>query len=479
MRKFAIAFTLLSCIQSSFGQTDLAFYQLGDRIPQGAMNNASFFPDAEFYFSLPAMSGLNVRVDNAITYNHLFLPVEGTDSVKVDLENALNNLKEGDNLRFRGDVSLFQFGVRAGNKTFSLFYNLRYSGGMTYPVQFLNYFVYGNGNYIGQEVEEKSLQGGGIAFSEIGLGYTQEFYVMDDRRLTIGGRFKLLNGIAQVSSQEDASVTMYTDPVDYDLSVQFTNAVFRTAGLNELQGDNPVGYLSGFGANKNKGFALDIGASLEINEKLVGFLSVNDFGTINWKQDVENYTLIDNEIVLTGYDNLDDIDVFQALEDSLDVWTETETSNTSYRTSIGTRYLLGANYQLLENGVVSGSISRNGSSYGFKEYGLALGYTHQFGTILALSTSAIKEQNRPLKMGGGFELRLGALQIYGAFNDILNVVRDPADTYAMDARFGINFLIGRKFTGNKANREKKVKEELSPFPPEYDLDHILDSDSDQ
>lgn len=460
-------------------QSDLAFYHLGAKTPQSSMNNASFFPDAEFYFSFPGMSGVNVGLNNGLTYNHLFVPVAGTDSVQIDLENALNQLSEGDNLSLRGDVSLFQFGVRAGKKTFSLFYNLRYSGGLAYPVNFLNYFVYGNGNRIGEVIEENSINGGGIAYTEIGLGYSQEFLV-GERKLRVGARLKKLSGIAQVSAAPDASMTMFTNPVNYDIEVQFNNALFRTAGLNEVQGDSPAGYILGFGSNQNNGFAFDIGGEFEVNEKLTTFLSINDVGSINWKQDIENYRLTDSQIVLTGFDNLDDIDVSQALEDSLDAWTQTETiTSGSYKTPIGARYIVGASYQVLEKGRFTGTFMRNGSSIGSSMIGFGLGYTHQFGKIFAISTTASKEQYQPVNVGGGFELRLGLLQIYGAFDDVLGALGDVANTNSLTARFGINFLVGRSNTGKNANKEKKVKEELSPFPPEYDLDHLNDKQEDQ
>ncbi|MEO1256264.1 MAG: DUF5723 family protein, partial [Bacteroidota bacterium] len=400
---------------------------MGNVTPQSSMNNASFFPDAEFYFSLPALSGLNLKLDNAFTYNQLMKPVDGTDSVRVDIAGVLDELKEGDNLRLKGDISLFQFGIRAGNKTFTLFYNLRYAGGMRYPVQFLDYFVNGNGNFIGERVEEKKINGGGIAYTELGLGYTHELFILEDKKLRVGGRLKFLQGIAHASTGENASINMYTDPSSYDLSVVFNDATFRTAGLNELEEDNQVNYVIGFGENQNTGFGVDLGAELEIDDRWNGFLSINDLGFINWRQDVESYTFKNSEIRLDGFDDLEDIDLSQALEDSLDMWSERDTTNESFRTPIGTRLMIGATYKVFNSGRVSGTISYSGSSYGQSEIGFGAGYTHQFGKTLTLSTSLVKEQFRPVKLGGGLMLRVGSLQIYGVFDDMLNVVRDPAD----------------------------------------------------
>lgn len=475
MKKVAFVFIVTLLIgNTARAQSDLGFYHMGSLTPQSAINNASFFPDAEFYFSLPGLSGINAKVHSEISYNQLMVPVEGTDSVQVDLQGALANLREGDNVRFKGDVSLFQFGIRSGHRAFTLFANLRYDGGFNYPVNFLNYFVYGNGNFVGQRVDQKQIRGGGIAYHELGLGYSQDITVMTDKVLRVGGRVKLLHGIAHASVSEDASMTMFTDPNTLDINVQFNDAIIRTAGFNELEGDDPTSYIIGFGSNKNTGFAVDLGAEMSINDRLTGSLAINDLGFINWKQDIENYRLQNNEVTLGGFDDVNDIDLTDALEDSLDAWTEHTTDQSAFRTPIGARVLLGANYKLSENGLVSGTVAYNRTSYNSSEIGFGVGYTHRFGKVLTLSSTISKDQFRQVQVGGGFGLRVGALQLYGVFDDVLNAARKAGDLSSVDARIGINFLIGRSDTG-KRQLQKKEKEELSPFPPEYDLDHLIDN----
>jgi len=135
-------------------QSDLTFYHMGGITPQSISVNPSYFPDAEAYFSFPIISGTSLNANLGATYNDLMTPIAGTDSVKVDLNKFLGSVSEGDNISLVGDVSLFHFGIKARNKYFSLFANLKYRGSFLYPVQFLDYFVNGNGAFIGQQVEE-------------------------------------------------------------------------------------------------------------------------------------------------------------------------------------------------------------------------------------------------------------------------------------------------------------------------------------
>lgn len=476
MKRIALLLIAILIGNISRGQSDLTFYHLGALTPQSGINNAAFFPNAEIYFSLPGISGIHTKINSRISYNQLMVPVEGSDSVKIDLQGALNRLQEGDNVRFLGDISLLQFGIRSGHRAFTLFANLRYNGGFNYPVSFLNYFVNGNGNVIGQQVEERQIKGGGIAYHEIGVGYSQDL-IVSDKIIRVGGRLKYLHGIAHASVSKNASVTMITDPDTYDINVNFNNATLRTAGFNELEGDNVGGYIIGFGSNKNTGFAVDFGAEMEINERLSATLAVNDLGFINWKQDIENHTLQNSEIVLGGFDDVNDIDFTDALEDSLDVWTEHSTAASSFRTGIGSRVIIGGNYKLSNNGGISGSVAYNRSSFNATEIGFGVGYTHQFGKVLTLSSTVSKDQFRTVKLGGGFAARFGSFQLYGVFDDILNAARKAGDLTGVDARIGINFLIGRN-NSQKGQIQKKEKEELSPFPPEYDLDHLLDDSDD-
>ncbi|WP_462250844.1 DUF5723 family protein [Ekhidna sp.] len=478
MKKIAVFFILGAMFFNiAQGQSDLTFYHMGGFTPQSSINNASFFPDAEFYFSLPGISGLNTKINTRLSYNQLMQPVEGTDSVKLDLHGALAQLSDGDNLRMMGDVSIFQFGVRSGHRAFSLFANIRFDGGFNYPVSFLNYFVNGNGNFIGERVEESRLRGGGIVYNEVGLGYSQEIIVMTDKILRVGTRVKYLHGIAHASVSDDASVTMLTDPNSFDINVNFNNATIRTAGLNEIEGENMTGYAIGFGQNRNTGFAFDLGADMDVNDKLNVTLAVNDIGFINWKQDIESHTFQNEGVVLGGFDDVNDIDIADALEDSLDAWTATNSTVDEFKTAIGARVIAGANYLITENGYVSGSIAYKRSSYNSTEFGYGIGYTHQIGRVLTLSSTVSKDQFRSVKVGGGFGIRVGSLQLYGVFDDVLNAARSTGDIRGLDARIGLNFVIGRS-SREKKERVKVEKEELSPFPPEYDLDHLLNDEDD-
>lgn len=473
MKKSLLVILFVSLSAALFAQSDLTFYHMGAATPQSGMVNASYFPDAEAYFSFPVISGVSLYAGLGSTYNNLMTPIEGTDSVKVDLNKFLGSIEEGDNLSFRGDVSLFQFGLLAGGRNFTLFSNLRYQGGMEYPVKFLDYFINGNGNFIGEQVEERNLRGGAIAFHEIGLGYSQDIIILGDKNLRVGARLKLLTGLAYASTSENASVSLLTDAEDFSISATFNDAIFRTAGFDDLQGDDVGSYVV---SNDNKGFGADFGAQLQVNEKLGVSLAINDIGSINWNQGVENYELVNSQIRLDGFENLDDIDLAQALEDSIDVWSERTTTSESFKTAIGMRAIVGATYQVLPSGTVSGSIYRNGSAFGNAEVGFGAGYTHQVGKTLTVSTTILKEQSRPIEVGAGLMLRVGLLQLYGVFDDAFNIAKDPADIQSTSFRLGLNFMIGRRNTGAKAIREKKEKEEISPFPPEYDLDHLLDEE---
>ncbi|MDE0472422.1 MAG: DUF5723 family protein [Ekhidna sp.] len=469
MKKIILISLSMVFSASMLAQSDLTFYHFGAVTPQSGMLNASFFPNADYYFSLPALSGMYTNANLGFRYNDLLVPVEGTDSVKVDLERVLRNLKAGDNLSVRGDLSLLQFGIRTNSGNFSLLFNLRYSGGFRYPVQFLKYFINGNGGVVGARVEEENLNGGGIAYHEIGLGYSRDMIRWGAKNITIGGRMKYITGLAYAGASDNASLRLFTSADDFSISAAFDNVTYRTAGFNDIQamGDDIFSYLA---FNKNSGFAADVGAQLEINEKLNASLAINDLGWVTWKQDIENYTLTNNQINLSGFDNLDNVDLEKALEDSIDVWSEREKTKESFTTSLGTRIVSGASYRALDDGVISGSLYRNGSSFGKSELGFGAGYTHQFGETLTLSTTILKEQSRPVEVGFGFVVRAGPCQLHSVFDDIFNAVKDPADFQSTSFRFGINFLIRGR------NTEKKQKEELSPFPPEYDIDYLIDGD---
>lgn len=437
----------------SFGQTDLTFYHLGPATPQSTLYNAAYFPDASTYVSLPGLSGVHAQASTGFSYGDLFRAVPGTDSVTYDLNDFIANLKPGSRLSINGGVSLFQFGLKRGHRTFTITANARYDLNMLYPVQFMDYFISGNGAFLGQNVQEENISVNGISYWEMGLGYAQDLSLLD-RPLRVGGRVKLLRGVAYLGTEKDAQVTLRTDSETFDMNVQFQNAVFQTAGLSAFDEDGDFNLNSG-----NNGLAVDLGATYQLNDKMDLALAINDIGSITWKNDTETYSLTENQINFIGFSGLDTLDIGEAFSDSLDIWTSNELTSRTFKTAIGPNIFASSSYKIYPKGSVTGTVGML-NSYAIRSqliYGV--GFTHQIQDRVYASTTLSGRGKQPLQVGAGLAARLGFFQLYTAVNNLSGLIGDPQNVQSVDFRFGINFLFGSKRHTEKRMLKKQQEAE--------------------
>ncbi|MEO9805955.1 MAG: DUF5723 family protein [Reichenbachiella sp.] len=455
-------------------QSDLSFYHLGEQTPQNSIFNPVFFPDADFYISLPLLSGVSTNINNSFNYNDVFTAVEGTDSVQLDSERLLANMKDGDRLSFNASVSLFQLGFHIGkNGAVQLFANERAKSSFYYPKRVMEYLLYGNGEFLGEEVRENNIRGGGTYYREYGIGYSHQLLIMGNKKLRVGFRLKYLQGFAHAQVDEDAYVSFLTDAQSYTVQVGTNRPVFNTAGFDSFDED---GYLV---SNANKGYGFDFGADLEISPKLKVALAINDIGSINWEEGVKNYELIESEVAFGGLDLRDLDNAGDILADTLDqLFDYVETTN-NFKSKLNTRMFLSGSYQVIPKGTVTATIMTK-NDLGKMSFTYGVGYTHRLGKMLTVSTSVSKKPSQGFAVGGGFAARLGIMQLYTSVDNVIGFT-DVRKMQNVNMRVGVNFLFGRRSVKKKEKeengdeqriKEKRVKEKISPFPDEYDLDHL-------
>ena len=475
MKNFTV---VISIIILAFGsveaQNDLSFYHLGKTIPQGNHMNPAFFPDAKFYLSLPAISGIQMSLNNSFAYKDLFTKIPNSEEVLIDVDNLLSKLENGDRIDFNSNISLFQFGLRLNQTSFiTVFANERISLGMAYPVEFLRYAWKGNLGYGGNSFTEGDLEVSANYFREIGVGYSRDLSILGGRRLSVGLRIKMLQGLVNVNSSDNLSFSIDTDSQSFDMNVSVNDPVFYTAGIddNSLGGDNAGAYL---GSNGNKGLGLDLGTEFEYNEKINIAFSINDLGSINWSDEVKNYTVNNTQISYEGLDLKNTSDLGRALTDTLSAKFKDEENALSFKRTLDTRIFLGGTYQILPKGNVSASIT-NKFILGKPNTSFGLGYTHKFGKVLTASGTMTKKPKQKPTFGGGFAFRLSFFQLYAVVDNAFGY-SDVTSLKNMDFRIGLNFIFGSHKPKERVLKEKEEKELISPFPPEYDLDHLEKSD---
>ena len=430
--------TLLLCFQllSLFlTAQELGLHFMNNAIQQNQTNPA-FFTDKKFVLSLPnAYAGFANSVGSV---NDLLLE-QDNGNYKIDKHNLMSRLGEDNMLRTELSLSAIGFGIGGKRWRASVGHQIRFNSLVRFPKALAELALDGNAKFIDETVNlapELMLD----VYSEIGVGFSYQL-----AKLTVGGRLKYLNGLANVLTEKKV-VSVYTDPEFYALTVN-TDYLVNTSASHEYGGMknfdlDALEFKAGDIFGNNSGFAVDIGAQYEVNERLKVAASLVDLGMIKWKDHVYNneskgeftYDGIDVSTALDGdslsYDNLMD-----SLTNTFDF---VETQN-AYRSSLPLKLYLSGQYQL-NKWFRAGGLFLLENMNGKNLPAVALSGTAELGSICALGLVVSKSTLSKTSLGLNMNLNLGPIQLIALTDNILGLV-NPLNNKSFNTRFGLNIAI--------------------------------------
>ena len=286
MKRYIYSTTLLFFvfINSVKAQDYLSFYNLGDYVIQTQNVSPIYLPKYKVNFGTPLNVGFNLN--SQIKLNDFL--VESGNNLKIDLDN-LNAVADNANAVATDVVAnIFMLGIKTKKGSITFFANAKSNFVWEFTKDFTNIAANGFGESFSLSAEKI----GFTSYSEIGIGLTRTF--LKDK-LSVGLRLKSLSGIAHSSLEDSAQFSLDINPTNFIWTVNTANATINTAGVSDTEN------IAFFG--KNSGFGMDLGLGYEVNDKLSFELSINDLGSINWKEDVTNYNLSDvSNGVYNGFD---------------------------------------------------------------------------------------------------------------------------------------------------------------------------------
>jgi hypothetical protein len=295
-----------------------------------------------------------------------------------------------------------------------------------------------------------------MQYAEFGLGYSRQ--IIEDK-LTVGARFRLINGIAVVST-EDSELLFSTDEETFDYTLTSNIRINTANSFNQFSivdsVDNPsVSQQDVFNqifGRGNRGFALDIGAEYKPGKKFTLSASINNLGRINWNTNALNivsenpnasYTYdgihIDN---ILDFSNQDFDDALRAIGDTMkEVFHLTETHE-SFKTGLYAQFYLGGNYNLTKNH--NAGILFYGDFYRSTiNPAITLSWNSKITRILGISVSYSVLNGSAANAGLGFSLNGGPVQYYFVSDNLIALFNHQS-VRTVNFRTGLNITIGRK-----------------------------------
>ncbi len=419
MKKLAIILIIISTGFSANAQLNLAQYHMGRNSFLTPNQNASYFPNTKWYVSLPGLSGFSADLNSPASYNDLF-EVTG-DSVRLKLGEYLNNERD-DFISMKLDVPLFGLGFMIGdNSNLSFFVNSRSSAVLGMPKDILRWAYNGNGEYLGETYEVNDLGLKLRSYVEVGVGYARDFNIagMDLRG---GLRMKYLAGGAMAELDNGAAIDITTDENTYQTTFAFQQASLRLAGFDIYDDDNIDEGITA-GEIGGGGFGLDFGAQLFFNDEWTFNFAVNDIGFIGWSNATYEVQLDDQTFVLEGI-NVEAEDFSAEFEENYEDVIAPDTVETTFVTGLNPSVYMGATYRVNENGYASGTWA-NTFDLGRLRTAIGVGYTHEFGRILALSGTFSKTPQQPVDFGAGMMFNMGPIRFHLLMDNIISSINVP------------------------------------------------------
>lgn len=285
-------------------------------LPQKHMLNPAARPSNSLYIGLPAISGIDIKVNNNfINFSDVF--VSGAkDSIisflhpDYDVAGFMAKIKEKNFIEPEGFVQLLGLGLNVGSKSYlTLDINDRFDANIVIPGDLLRLGFEGSEQFVGRNIDLSSLRGDMKIYHEIGLGFSRNM----TSKLRIGVRGKLLFGVAAATVENNSlSLTVnndYTHKIDADLRVNISGPVSVTYDASNNisfqkdesvfgSGRSTINYILG---TKNLGFGLDIGAEYKLSNKVEVSAAITDLGYIKWKRGISNLKA-ESQFVLGGID---------------------------------------------------------------------------------------------------------------------------------------------------------------------------------
>lgn len=442
----------------SIAQKDILYFLR--EAPQVMQYNPAITPCSNFYLSLMlGTTDMGVHTSGFSYHDLIHKHPVYSDSLQLDLEGFRSQLSDNNFINFNYDMDLLGFGFKIGKNYFSYDLSLTLDSRVNFSKGIFDLILEGSGANNGNI---RLLDGHLLEVNSYitnAIGYSREI----NDRLSIGGKIKLLSGIANIHTNEanlelnfkdsekisaHGELDILTANIIGDLSI--TSLFKENASADFIVPENLNTILDH--AMDNVGLSFDLGASYRLLENLELSASVVDvFNFISWNTHATQ--IINNkpfeEIVFEGITSgIDSIETnfetqINSLVDSISSALDIRTQNIpSYTTHLPMKIYFGATYNfgkvnylhaLFNTKIGAGRIYDTHISlfYSLHTRFLSLSFGNMFRSTNLFNPSAL------------ISLKLGTGQIYVGGNLHTNKDFNVADYNGLDVFMGVNFTLGK------------------------------------
>jgi hypothetical protein len=446
-----------------FSQNEGTMYFMTS-LPQVSYLNPASFPAYRFSIGLPGSSVFAQYANNGFSYNSFAVKVN--DSTNVDLNKLYHNLKKKNYITTAVQADIFRVSLKVNPRLYlTLNATAKSFNRVMLPKDLTGIFIKGTAQYV-NGTASLSPEVEAMAYLETALGLAYKV----NQKFTVGARVKFLKGAANTTTQH-ANINLALDG-DYAITAS-ANVDARTSGIHNLTDSNYKLSDHWHDYLKNNGFAFDLGATWQMNDRFTIGGSLIDIGSINWKNDPYEYRLdpakanytfkgIDLGRILNG-----DNDYLKHEGDSISNNFELQKGvRGSYRTPLPGKMYLSGNYKLKRNLYFGGLLFAEKFRGRFAAGG-SVSLHKEFGRRISTSLSYTISNSSFNNIGAGLSLNFAPFQFYLVGDNLLRgpwamLTKGNINPYLnnmqyFNLRAGLNFVFGWDKAQEKLPHPQKTK----------------------
>lgn len=461
-----IIFIFLLVGMSSFAQQDLTIYHMNS-IPQSNYSNPALIPQPRFHISfLPMLSSIYLSFGHTGFNAHHLLSTTPDDSVTFNLEKFVKSLAKYNHILFNTSLEILSFGFQFKKKHYVNFaFNHKFNSRITYAEDFIRFLYAGNGSYLDERLEFSRMGFNMLHYNELMLGYALKW----DDKWTFGAHLKLLQGLSNIWFKR-SDITLLTES-DLFFITATSNIEVNASLPPSVWEDDTTNQETEFSVGdyffnmKNKGVALDLGATYKLNDKLTLSASVIDLGFIRFASPGTRQfksTNTDASFTFEGVDIttfLSDTtgDKIQMLLDSIVDIFKIDTIIKKYTYYLNTHAYIGGTYALTKQDYIHGLVRLHFFARSIHP-ALTISYRRTIGHWFATTLSYSMVNRKLFNLGIGFSINGGPLQLYfltdnlisplvynkyyWSENDQVQSLMLPRNLKYLNVHFGLNLVFG-------------------------------------
>lgn len=412
-------------------QSDLLLYHF-DALGQSVLMNPAMPQKNRFVLGIPKVS---LFADAGLgSINELAGPSENTGNAAI--KELLDNNSPSSALVWSTRVDPLFVGFKTGRMFWSFGGTVRQEFFTRFPYNLVDLAYYGNAAPGRESVQLGNLNTHFLLYSGLHAGTQMQFF---QKRLTLGVRVHYLMGSALVNLQK-SSILLNSGinawQIEADAAVQ---TAYPGDALN-IDYTDYNSYLS-----NNRGWAFDFGAHWKITQRWALSASINDWGSIHFKDNPQTYRS-SGAFTYEGF-QFSGINPNQSLNlenlvDSLRSAIELDVADSSaftyrlpYNAYLGLSYNLSRRHRLA-------FLMHHNSNAGWDQNQYLLQYFGDLTRWLQIIGSyRTNDLNQMGTIGAGFAIKtLWSLQLYAMLSNVTAVYK-PLDQQTVGFNFGLNIAI--------------------------------------